>query len=268
MRLTSALASCLVRWPSMCLATCFGIFKIQNSDRNMGGIFIKSLWRDCCCSELLFNRGDTPDHQVLEVFHRVALQVSMPSLSKIMYIQCSDSEISVSLRVRMWHYLFHAVVGEVFVRQRKREISMEHPNVENRCFWIYKYEKNMICVLVCVSLSRVISTERSILWSWCAVLCRLVPKSTFATVGLQLLAERVHMSMMDLPDEGKPPSPGTTCLNPFGYSVLIHRYRCATDSWYYAWLPGVISSGSCHSCQELKDSTKMCWASMKLLKRL
>lgn len=43
----------------MCLAKCFDIFKIQNSDRNMGGIFIKSLWRDCCCSELLFNRGDT-----------------------------------------------------------------------------------------------------------------------------------------------------------------------------------------------------------------
>lgn len=33
--------------------------------------------------------------------YRIALQVSMPSLSKIMYIQCSDSEISVSLRVRM-----------------------------------------------------------------------------------------------------------------------------------------------------------------------
>lgn len=152
---------------------------------------------------------------------------------------------------------------------REAKNILDLPNVENRWFWIYKYQKGMICVVVCVSLSRVISTERSIFWSWCALLCRLLPKSTFATVGLQLLAERVHMSMMDLHDEGKPPSPGTTCLQLFGFSMLIHRYiymyRCTADSWYYAWLPGVISSGSCHSCQELKDSTKMCWASMKML---
>lgn len=120
MRLTSALASCLVRWPTACVWPNVSTFlrsRIQIetweefSSNLYGGIVVVL---NCCSTEEILWKF----HEVLEVFHRVALQVSMPSLSKIMYIQCSDSEMSVSLRVRMWHYLFHAVVGEVFVRQR------------------------------------------------------------------------------------------------------------------------------------------------------
>lgn len=126
--------------------------------------------------------------------------------------------------------------------------------VENRWFWIYKYEKiwYVSYAVVCVSLSRVISPESTLLLYG----CKYSPKESAWVWWICMT-------------KGSPQHPV-----PHVWTLLVTQcwstdiYQCATDSWYSAWLPGVICSGSCHSCQELKDSTKMCWASMKLLKRL